>query len=610
MTTLIYEWGRNDDHPLQLLSPSTFAPPTPKLNDCIEAKTPSSSTTPSLVAPIATSHNAVNLDRFHLCPCCGLVPMFKSSTFDKDLQEEDDEEEETEDEKIEAPCVGIEERGPRQCFCELHDPVIDLSMFGISMNFGRLPAPYLDRFRHIALLGCPSFVTLDDLIGFLMPVWCDCDKCAIVLFSHATSSVSQYAILLRLREPSKYSQIHDMYTGQLFPSTEGDTCLCVPVDNVQYCELAASYATVGAENHTYHDVFASPSASSTSLRTDQYVENNSDMEGVNCVVTSLFPACYSCLCLLDEPLQGIISSKFRELRSLREGESILCNMLPKHKSERNSHCQTPMSMDGADDSTHSMHGVHMCMLCSVSSELRSCLVCGFIGCGRNRNGHSLAHFHCTNGTHQFAYEHDDDRIWDYVNDCYVHYLADTASVQKHCGVKKQRAALEEEAVSLLSVQVHSQRSFYMDKIARMEQTSASDFRNTQSDIFRLQSLVESLEENDSRMRQQVARAKEYNEKQSEAFSLAIRDLSMLKKERERLASWAAIEKEVIDRTHCAEQLSTAKLKEAIREMKEEIGDLITHLNQSQRMARLGVDGADTHMLLLEQESNRGKRGKK
>lgn len=52
-----------------------------------------------------------------------------------------------------------------------------------------------------------------------------------------------------------------------------------------------------------------------------------------------------------------------------------------------------------------------------------CLICGFVGCGRYSQKHSLDHNASTN--HNFAVELLSGRIWYYTGDCYVHRIVRT-----------------------------------------------------------------------------------------------------------------------------------------------------------------------------------------
>ena len=55
-----------------------------------------------------------------------------------------------------------------------------------------------------------------------------------------------------------------------------------------------------------------------------------------------------------------------------------------------------------------------CAECSMHKTLWVCLTCGYVGCGRYSNKHSVAHFERTG--HQYSLELATLRVWDYVDD--------------------------------------------------------------------------------------------------------------------------------------------------------------------------------------------------
>lgn len=53
-------------------------------------------------------------------------------------------------------------------------------------------------------------------------------------------------------------------------------------------------------------------------------------------------------------------------------------------------------------------------------DLWICLICGHVGCGRYKAGHSKDHW--KESSHVYALELETQRVWDYVGDGYVHRL--------------------------------------------------------------------------------------------------------------------------------------------------------------------------------------------
>lgn len=72
-----------------------------------------------------------------------------------------------------------------------------------------------------------------------------------------------------------------------------------------------------------------------------------------------------------------------------------------------------------DDSYHYDESDLFCGECAMHRTLWVCLTCGYVGCGRYTNKHSVKHFQET--SHPFALELATLRIWDYVQGVYGGY---------------------------------------------------------------------------------------------------------------------------------------------------------------------------------------------
>ncbi|KAL6008137.1 hypothetical protein ACLOJK_033643 [Asimina triloba] len=61
-----------------------------------------------------------------------------------------------------------------------------------------------------------------------------------------------------------------------------------------------------------------------------------------------------------------------------------------------------------------------CSVCETSENLWICVICGFVGCGRYKEGHAVRHWRDTQ--HCYSLDLETQRVWDYVGDSYVHRL--------------------------------------------------------------------------------------------------------------------------------------------------------------------------------------------
>ncbi|GAB2289193.1 hypothetical protein Dimus_023496 [Dionaea muscipula] len=61
-----------------------------------------------------------------------------------------------------------------------------------------------------------------------------------------------------------------------------------------------------------------------------------------------------------------------------------------------------------------------CSICDTPENLWICVICGFVGCGRYKEGHTIRHWKDTQ--HCYSLDLVTQRVWDYVGDSYVHRL--------------------------------------------------------------------------------------------------------------------------------------------------------------------------------------------
>lgn len=125
-----------------------------------------------------------------------------------------------------------------------------------------------------------------------------------------------------------------------------------------------------------------------------------------------------------------------------------------------------------------------CIYLSDSSEsndaLWICLICGHIGCSRYHQGHAFQHYRETQ--HCYAMQLGNNRVWDYVGDNFVHRLLQNKDGKMVEGgptaTKAEGAAMEEKVDSvqleftyLLTSQLETQRQYFEERLARLEQHS-------------------------------------------------------------------------------------------------------------------------------------------
>lgn len=117
------------------------------------------------------------------------------------------------------------------------------------------------------------------------------------------------------------------------------------------------------------------------------------------------PTCPVCLERLDRSSSGL---NLTEQQPSPAWASELCPVCPIF---------TPLSQ------AENERKATQCMKCGTTDSPWACLLCGFAGCGRYVHFHAYRHFQDSN--HRFSVDVGTLRIWDYVEDKYVHRIVST-----------------------------------------------------------------------------------------------------------------------------------------------------------------------------------------
>ncbi|KAG0480042.1 hypothetical protein HPP92_010900 [Vanilla planifolia] len=179
------------------------------------------------------------------------------------------------------------------------------------------------------------------------------------------------------------------------------------------------------------------------------------------------PTCPVCIERLDQEITGIMSTTC--------DHSFQCSCISKWS---NSSCSVCLFCQ-----EHSAKP--SCSVCGTQENLWICVICGFVGCGRYKEGHAFRHWKATQ--HCFSLDLETQRVWDYVGDNYVHRLNQSEGEDKllktksectftgdHCEsytfsensglngalLTSKVEAIVDEYNRLLSSQLESQREYY------------------------------------------------------------------------------------------------------------------------------------------------------
>jgi len=144
-------------------------------------------------------------------------------------------------------------------------------------------------------------------------------------------------------------------------------------------------------------------------------------------------------------------------------------------------------------------------------------VCGHVGCGRYVKGHAVQHFETTD--HNFAYDVATRRVWDYLQDEFVHRLVQNKSDGKLVGIERPRRhrlkpeeshndqleSLRDQANKkldvitmdynfLLSSQLETQRLFFQEQLQFLQREKDSQIHEVETKRAQLAAQVKHLTE--------------------------------------------------------------------------------------------------------------------
>ncbi|ODN04212.1 BRCA1-associated protein [Orchesella cincta] len=269
----------------------------------------------------------------------------------------------------------------------------------------------------LVMLAVPCYLSCRDLLQFVAPFKKDLDHIQII----REAIPNQYMALLKCNSEKAAATIYTAMNGEPYNSLEEEACRLAFVSRVE------------------------------SMRDDGGI-------GLPLLGHTELPTCPVCLERMDESVDGILT--------------ILCNhtfhsgCLSKWSDSRCPVCryvQTP-----------EMVAKNVCFECGSSESLWICLICGHIGCGRYVHGHAYKHFCET--SHCYAIQPDNNRVWDYAGDNFVHRLlhnkdgklvevGNRGRPTDDCEDSDEKVDnLQLEFTYMLTTQMENQRHFFEERL--------------------------------------------------------------------------------------------------------------------------------------------------
>ncbi|KAL8553513.1 hypothetical protein ACS0TY_001995 [Phlomoides rotata] len=252
-----------------------------------------------------------------------------------------------------------------------NDDLKPAQLMGVAHLFRQLPsgsAPAITvasisaRTTLVYVVAVPNYMSADD---FLLFCGNHVPRFKEIIFLRNDGMEDRYSVLIKLEDQLAADGFYCIYNGKRFKPSEVEVCHIYFAQSVDYSES--------------EDMASVPPPDYTEL-----------------------PSCPVCLERLDPDTSGIQSTLC--------DHSFHCSCISKWTYLSCLVCRLCQQQDAKP----------ACVVCGTSKDPWSCLICGFVGCGRYEKGHASGHW--SDNHHRFSLDLEKLQIWDYVGDRYVHRL--------------------------------------------------------------------------------------------------------------------------------------------------------------------------------------------
>lgn len=238
-------------------------------------------------------------------------------------------------------------------------------------------------FYSCIILGLPSAINIDEFNQFIEPYRLDIRLSAIIDCENINHGICRKLGLLLFTSGHGLINFSQLYNNLHFPSyREMAPCLVIPLQSV--CIYA---------------------------REDVY-ENNVLYCAQNNMIE--IPSCSICLRRMKSictSIEGANEVTLNMITALPYSHCLVCTcsysyLVPTVKS------------DNSSLSSNDLISTRGCMNCGIIDNIWICILCGYRGCGRYTSQHAQKHY--DDVKHPFSLELATGRIWDYLNDTFIH----------------------------------------------------------------------------------------------------------------------------------------------------------------------------------------------
>ncbi|KAK3143548.1 hypothetical protein QOZ80_4AG0301680 [Eleusine coracana subsp. coracana] len=229
----------------------------------------------------------------------------------------------------------------------------------------------------LLVLAVPTRVSPDDFVRFCGPY---IERASDIRFIRNDGVEDRYSVLVEFEDQKSADRFYLDVNGWRFSSSEGEVCHVLFIASVQYTPST--------------EIASTPPVGSIEL-----------------------PTCPVCTERLDQDISGISATTC--------DHSFQCSCVSVWVNSSCLVCQ--FCQKQSENST--------CSVCQNTGNLWICVICGFVGCGRYKEGHAKQHWKDTD--HCYSLDLETQRVWDYVGDSYVHRLNHSKSDTKHAKFKSK-----------------------------------------------------------------------------------------------------------------------------------------------------------------------------
>ncbi|ESR64116.1 hypothetical protein CICLE_v10008137mg [Citrus x clementina] len=376
---------------------------------------------------------------------------------------------------------------------------------GTSQSYQQNPN---SRSTCIFVVAVPNYLSSDEFVRFCGS---HIDHVEELIFIRNDAMEDRYSVLIKLVDQLTADEFYSNLNGKRFSPAEAEVCHMLFMLSVEYTELA--------------EIASTPPAGFTEL-----------------------PTCPICLERLDPDTSGILSTIC--------DHSFQCSCTAKWTVLS---CQVCRFCHQQDERP-------TCSVCGTVENLWVCLICGFVGCGRYKEGHAVRHWKDTQ--HWYSLDLRTQQIWDYVGDNYVHRLNQSKadgklvemnspcmSHEAHCGTcecsedsgisgalfNSKVEAIVDEYNRLLATQLETQRQYYESLLAEakskreslipetVEKAVASKMQDIQNELDICEEAKKAVADVNSKLikNQEIMRKKFKEIEEREITSLRLRDATIL-----------------------------------------------------------------------------------